>query len=100
MLGVIATQLIQLKGISRTNPDEPAEKHADKVAIALLQEIYSLKDPLTIGEFWRMVAMLVGFMGRKSDGDPGWKKIWEGWIRLQDMCKGVDLGRKLAARRI
>lgn len=98
VLGVIATQLIQLKGISRTNPDEPAEKHVDKVAIALLQEIYSLKAPLTVGEFWRRVAMLVGFMGRKSDGGPGWKKIWEGWIKLQDMCKGVELARKLAAR--
>lgn len=96
MLGVIATQLIQLKGISRTNPDEPAENHVDKVAVAILQEIYSLKTPLTVGEFWRRVAMLVGFMGRKSDGSPGWKKIWEGWLRLQDMCKGVELGKKLA----
>ena len=100
VLGVIATQLIQLKGISRTNPDEPAEKHVDKVAVALLQEIYSLKTSLTVGEFWRRVAMLVGFMGRKSDGNPGWKKIWEGWIKLQDMCKGVELGHKLAARGI
>jgi hypothetical protein len=98
LLGVIATQLIQLKGVSRTSPEEPAEKHVDKVAIALLQEIYSLKTTMTVGEFWRRVAMLVGFMGRKSDGSPGWKKIWEGWIRLQDMCKGVELGRKLAAR--
>jgi hypothetical protein len=100
ILGVIATQLIQLKGMSRTNPNELAEKHVDKVAIALIEEIYSLKSPLTVGEFWKRVAMLVGFMGRKSDGSPGWKKIWEGWISLQNMCKGVELGRKLAARGI
>ena len=100
MLGVIATQLIQLKGVSRTNPEEPAEKHVDKIAVAVLQEIYSLKGVMTVREFWRRVAMLVGFMGRKSDGNPGWKKIWEGWIRLQDMCKGVELGRQLAAKGI
>jgi transposase len=75
MLGVIANQLIQLKGISRTNPDELAERYVDKVPIAILQEIYNLKTPLTVKEFWRRVAMLVGFMGRKSDGSPGWKKI-------------------------
>lgn len=98
ILGVIATQLIQLKGVSRMSPNEPAEKHVDKVAIAILEEVYSLKTSLTIGEFWKRVAMLAGFMGRKSDGSPGWKKIWEGWIKLRDMCKGVEIGRKLAAR--
>jgi Transposase DNA-binding/Transposase DDE domain len=100
MLGVIATQLIQLKGVSRTNPEEPAENYVDKIAVTVLQEIYSLKGVMTVREFWRRVAMLVGFMGRKSDGNPGWKKIWEGWIKLRDMCKGVEIGRQLAAKGI
>jgi len=100
MLGVIATQLIQLKGVSRTNPEEPAEKHVDKLAVVVLEEIYSLKGDMTVREFWRRVAMLAGFMGRKSDGNPGWKKIWEGWIRLRDICRGVEVGRKLAAKGI
>ncbi len=39
--------------------------------------------------------MLVGFMGRKSDGNPGWQKIWKGWIHLRDLCKGVEIGRQL-----
>lgn len=95
MLGVIATQLLQLKSISRINPDEPAEKYVDKVSLLILQDIYELKTPWTVKEYWRRVAMLVGFMGRKSDGSPGWQKIWKGWIRLRDMCKGVEIGRRL-----
>ena len=95
MLGVIATQLLQLKGISRVKPDEPAVKYVDKLSLAVLQNIYELKSPLTVKEFWRRVAMLAGFMGRKSDGNPGWQKIWEGWSQLRNMCRGVEIGRQL-----
>ena len=96
MLGVIATQLLQLKNISRINPDELAEKHVDKLSIMILQNIYGLKSPMTVREYWRRVAMLVGFMGRKSD-DPGWQKIWKGWVMLRDLCKGAEIGRQLDA---
>ena len=95
MLGVVATQLLQLKTISRINPDELAEKHVDKISLIVLQDIYALKVPLTVREYWRRVAMLVGFMGRKSDGNPGWQKIWKGWVMLRDLCRGVEIGLRL-----
>jgi hypothetical protein len=98
ILGVIATQLLQLKNITRINPDDPAEKHVDPVSIAVLQSIYNLKGPMTVKEYWRRVAMLVGFAGRKSDGNPGWQKIWKGWIKLRDLCQGVEIGRRLRAQ--
>ena len=50
---------------------------------------------MTVREYWRRVAMLVGFMGRKSDGDPGWQKIWKGWMKLRDLCEGVEIGRRI-----
>ena len=97
MLGVVATQLLQLKTISRIDPDDLAEKHVDKVSILVLQNIYSLKSPLTVKEFWIRVAMLVGFMGRKSDGEPGWQKLWKGWTKLQDLCMGAKIGQQLSS---
>ena len=96
ILGVIATQLIQIKTISRINPDEPAEKYVDRLSILILQNIYDLKSPLTVKDYWRRVAMLAGFMGRKSDGDPGWQKLWKGWTILRDLCKGAEIGRQLS----
>ncbi len=33
----------------------------------------------------RAIAKLGGFIGRKSDGDPGVKTLWRGWQRLQDI---------------
>jgi len=34
----------------------------------------------------RWIAQLGGFLGRKSDGEPGIVAIWRGWQRLQDMA--------------
>ncbi|HEX4068953.1 MAG TPA: IS4 family transposase, partial [Candidatus Babeliales bacterium] len=37
------------------------------------------------------VASLGGFIGRKSDGDPGWQTLWRGLLRLFDMISGAEL---------
>ena len=40
---------------------------------------------MSLGEFWRNVARVGGFIGRKSDGDPGWQTLWKGWLRVLEM---------------
>jgi hypothetical protein len=100
MLGVIATQLLQLRDISRRSPGDQAEKHVDKIAVELLRKFYKLPVIVTVKEFWRRVAMLGGFLGRKSDGDPGWQTIWYGWLRLQDMIRGAILASGLCEIKI
>jgi hypothetical protein len=40
---------------------------------------------MSLGEFWRKVARVGGFIGRKSDGDPGWQTLWKGWLRVLEM---------------
>jgi hypothetical protein len=91
LLGVIATQLLQIRDLSRIRGSESANMHVDKISVKLVEKTYNLSIPLTIREFWRRVAMLGGFLGRKSDGNPGWQTIWYGWLRLQDMRRGVEL---------
>lgn len=41
--------------------------------------------PPSLHEAVRAIARLGGFIGRKSDGDPGVKTLWRGWQRLQDI---------------
>ncbi|WP_448287985.1 IS4 family transposase [Phormidesmis priestleyi] len=41
-----------------------------------------------MAQFWQAVARLGGFIGRKSDGQPGWQTLWRGWLRLQDLAWG------------
>jgi len=91
ILGIIASQLLQLRDISRTNPEDASEKYVDPLKITLIKNQYKLKGSITVKEFWRRVAMLGGFLGRKSDKNPGWQTLWQGWLRLQDMCRGAEL---------
>jgi hypothetical protein len=49
------------------------------------------RQSLTIGQFYRELAMLGGFIGRKSDGDPGWITIWRGWQKLALIVRGAEL---------
>lgn len=41
--------------------------------------------PPSLREAVRAIANLGGFIGRKSDGEPGVKTLWRGWQRLQDI---------------
>lgn len=91
ILGVIAIQLLQLRDISRIKPEAPAEEHTDPLNVEVVKMRYKLRGVVTVKEFWRRVAMLGGFLARKSDGNPGWQKIWKGWIRLQDMRDGMEM---------
>lgn len=40
------------------------------------------------------VAQMGGFLGRRSDGDPGWQTLWKGWERLQWKVEGLRLARQ------
>jgi hypothetical protein len=41
--------------------------------------------PPSLHDATRWIAQLGGFLGRKSDGEPGVKALWHGWTRLQDI---------------
>lgn len=90
-LAVVAVRLLQLRGISRTHPQLPADYFVPPIMLQILLARFSLSSHnLTIGEFWKNVARLGGFLGRNSDGLPGWQTLWRGWNRLMDMCWAVD----------
>jgi hypothetical protein len=45
-------------------------------------------------EFWRAVAKLGGFLGRRHDGEPDWQLIWRGWNELHTVAEGAMLLKK------
>ena len=85
LTGVVAVRLLQLKSLARTNPEVPAQRVVPRVWLQMLKlarkNLTRVHD-LTVGQFYREVAKLGGFLGRKSDGDPGWITIWRGWEKL------------------
>lgn len=80
---VLAVRLLHMKTIARAEPNRAAAGlvPADWLKALPLQ----LKRPRTITtvrDFFRALASLGGFLGRKSDGEPGWQTIWGGLHQL------------------
>ena len=46
-----------------------------------------------MGEMVRLIAGLGGFLGRKSDGYPGPKAIWEGMQKVRAFAIALEAGR-------
>jgi hypothetical protein len=100
LLGVVAVRLLQLKAAARTAPERPAGQivplHWIKMLIAARKRLKStLATQMTIGEFYRELAKLGGFLGRKSDGEPGWITIWRGWRKLYMLVCGAELAQTI-----
>jgi hypothetical protein len=94
LLSVVSVRLLQLKSAARTQPDRPAQQMIPLRWIALLRAARKQvkpKESLTVGEFYRELAKLGGFIGRASDGAPGWITIWRGWQKLYLMVRGAEL---------
>jgi hypothetical protein len=93
VLALVALRLLQTKLIVRASPNQAlAPDQVDATALALLEErLGKPKQGWTQGTFWVAVARLGGFIGRKSDGTPGWQTIWRGWQRLLWMSDGLEI---------
>ena len=99
-LSVVAVRLLQLKSAARTHPDRPAR---EVVPLKWLQMLIAAhKRPknmpattMTIGVFYRELAKLGGFLGRKSDGEPGWITIWRGWQKLYMLVRGAEIAQTI-----
>lgn len=91
LIGVIATQLLAIRERCRLSPETLVEDKVPKPLITLIERHLMVKLK-TVRDFWRALARMGGFIGRKSDGEPGWQTIWKGYKRLQDMIAGALLG--------
>ncbi len=90
-LSIVATRLLQLRTLARTDSTLPAETAVPPVMVTVLKAYLRLSNSsLTLHEFWIALARLGGFIGRKSDGNPGWQTLWKGWLKLHDLCWGVN----------
>lgn len=90
MIGVMATQLLSIREHFRLCPTKPVEEVIPKRWVVLVERRLQTKLK-TLKDFWHSLARLGGFIGRKSDGNPGWQTIWGGYTRLQDMLRGASL---------
>lgn len=100
LLSVVAWRVLYLAKTARTNPDAEASEVADADEIAALSgwlRAQGSKDYLikSAGQFVVAVARLGGFLGRKSDGMPGTKTIWQGTRDLHMLVTGYRLASQM-----
>jgi len=77
---VVAWRIAYLMRLGRTCPDLDATLFFDPDEIQGAYLLMEMKQPTkpTLNEVLRLIARLGGFIGRKSDGEPGVKTIWLG----------------------
>ncbi len=95
---VIAWRIMLMTLLGRECPELPAECMFSDIEILVLNAYASKKKvkkkfeiPLLLGDAVRMVAMMGGYLGRKSDPPPGHQIMWQGFACLQQMCIGYEL---------
>ena len=106
ILSVTAVRLLQLRGLADRSRETAAQQTPQEQAASLRRCVPWLwivvvaradkKNPtdphtLTPLEFWLRVARKGGYIGRRSDGRPGWSTIWKGWYDFMLMFQGAEL---------
>jgi hypothetical protein len=95
-LSPVAVQLLQLRESARLTPDQLATTTLPRELVVLVAHLAEMSpETLTVKGFWRQVARLGGYLGRKGDGPPGWKTLWRGWLHIQTLMEGVRLASQL-----
>lgn len=88
LLSIVAVRLLQLKSVARTHPDRPVEQVVPAAWTKMLQHLKGGVPLTTVGEFFRTLAGLGGFLGRTNDGEPGWITLWRGLEKLTLCLRG------------
>lgn len=101
---VVAWRVYFLTKQGRETPDIPCDvflkEEEWKVLYSFVNNTYSLpEEPPTLRQAVRMIASLGGFLGRKSDGEPGTTTLWRGLQRLDDMVLGYKVHPAMAGQR-
>jgi hypothetical protein len=87
----IAWQLLLLRSLSRTAPDEPSPTVLTRLRLALLERHpkLNLRSGATVREAMLAVAQLGGHI--KNNGDPGWLVLGRGYEKLLLLEEGARL---------
>jgi hypothetical protein len=95
-LAILAVRMLQLRDLARNQPDRAAIQVIEPVLVQIMAQKEAINpQDMSIRTFWHAVARIGGFPGRRSDGEPGWKRLWHGWLRLLDWAEGVRLSSRL-----
>lgn len=89
---IVALRIMKLRDFARNMPEISAKKVIEPFKVNILMKYNDIKkDDITIYEYYREVAKIGGFIGRKSDGEPGWQTLWKGETELSTLLIGAKI---------
>jgi hypothetical protein len=90
---VVAWRVMHLTQISREQPQQPATLELSEMEVKVLCCRFRSDSAreLTLEKAMHWVARMGGFLGRKSDGNPGPITLWRGLRRLNDLAEALTL---------
>ena len=96
LMTVVAWRIFWMTMVSRNAPDlRPAtvmtSEEMEAIELHAAKKKRYLSSRSKANDWVRELARLGGFLGRKSDGDPGPLVLWRGYVRLQDIMLGISL---------
>ena len=99
LLAPTAVRVLQLRTLARQQPERPAIE----VLPSEVVQVVALKTGgeavgMTVEQCVKRIAQLGGYQGRRSDGPPGWKTLWHGWLKIQTLLEGVHLAPQVLLR--
>lgn len=96
---IIAWRILYLVTVGRDCPHLPCEvaftPEEWRAAWLMARRQPPPGEPPTLGEMTRMVAGFGGFLGRKGDGHPGPKALWEGMLKLMAYVEAFQAAREV-----
>jgi Transposase DNA-binding len=91
LLSVVALELLWVRSAARdpVRAGAPAESVACAGAVAAARGWGGVPahGPVTVGQLFRAVARLGGYMGTFRARPPGWQTLWHGWTRLHALAR-------------
>lgn len=100
---IVAWRVLFLTMVGRECPELPCnivlEDEEWRSVYMVIKKQKPPTKPPTIRDMMRMIASLGGFLGRKSDGEPGPKPIWIGLQRMRDFTLAWQSYEKISSSR-
>lgn len=97
LLAPLAVRLLQLRGVSRQEPERLAQEVFPTEVVRIVAHLaHESVERLTTRRCYARIAQCGGYLGRKGDGEPGWKTLWKGWLYIQTLLEGVHLASQLS----
>jgi hypothetical protein len=95
-LAPLAVRLLQLRAVARAAPEQPAQQGVPAEVVQVVAHLLQVSpQQLTARQCWHRIAQAGGYLGRKGDGEPGWKTLWKGWLYVQTLIEGIHLASEL-----